>query len=225
MLKLILKDFAVQKNSFKTYVFIALFLGIFFSLNGQQQMAIPMISMPIIFGFINRALYEDERNNTLRLLVSLPIRKEILVYARYITAAIVSIGTFVFFMLVNYLFVLSGVWEEETGIDAAAALAIVLVFIILLSIYLPLAYKLGYIKAANINRFIFIGIFGLSTVAALALKKISENSPPPFISRIEGILSSASPYTIMILAIAFTIAVYFISMELSIKFFKKRNLF
>jgi len=225
MLKLILKDFAVQKNSIKTYVFIALFLGLFFSLNEQQQMAIPMISMPIIYGFINRALYEDERNNTLRLLVSLPIRKEILVYARYITAAIVTVGTFAFFMLVNYLFVLSGVWEEGTGIDAAAALAVVLVFIILLSIYLPLAYKHGYIKAANINRFIFIGIFGLSTVAALAFKKVSENTPPPFISRIEGILSSTSPYTIMILAIAFTIAVYFISMELSIKFFKKRNLF
>ncbi|HHW48708.1 MAG TPA: ATP-binding cassette domain-containing protein [Clostridiaceae bacterium] len=115
--------------------------------------------------------------------------------------------------------------EEEVGVGIVSFFIIILFFIILVSIYLPLAYKLGYIKANSINRFFLIGIFAVSTAAGLVLENISGSSPPAFISRISEFLSSVNPYTMLILAIAFTVAIYFISMELSIKFFKKRNLF
>jgi len=225
MLKLILKDFAVQKNSFKTYVAIALALGVFFLLNGWQQMAVFMISAQIIYSFLNHAFYEDEKNNTLRLLVSLPVQREKLVYARYITLAIVTVGTFALFTLVYYVLVLSGVLKEELGTGIVSFFIIILFFIILVSVYLPLAYKLGYIKANSINRFFLIGIFAVSTAAGLVLKNISESSPPAFISRISEILSSVNPYTMLIFAIAFTASIYLVSMELSIKYFRRRNLF
>ena len=146
-------------------------------------------------------------------------------YARYITLAIVTVGTFALFTLVYYVLVLSGVLKEELGTGIVSFFIIILFFIILVSVYLPLAYKLGYIKANSINRFFLIGIFAVSTAAGLVLKNISESSPPAFISRISEILSSVNPYTMLIFAIAFTASIYLVSMELSIKYFRRRNLF
>lgn len=225
MLNLIIKDFAIQKKNIKTYIFIAVFFSAYFLLFSQAEMMMAMVTFPIIYNFLNRALYEDEKNNALRFLVSLPIERDLIVQARYLSVAIVTIVTTAGFWAINRLLGVSGIWKAASKIDFAIAAMITMAFIILISIYLPIAFKLGYIKAVGVNKFIFVGIILVFGMVPILLKNILKGPPPAFIENIAGILSSISPSAMLVFFAAVTLFIYFLSMELSIRFFRKRDLY
>lgn len=226
MLKLVLKDFQIQKKSFLNYAFVATVLSFFFAVTGMAQMTFSMITFPIVYGFVNRALYEDEKNNTLRLLVSLPIRKETMVRARYASVAAIVLIMFLVCSVINVLmsaFEVSPLNELSMGFSLIAVS--ILSVVILISVYLPLAFKLGYIKAVNINRFLFVGIFAAFTAVGVVLQRIPQGQPPEFIIRLIDILKSIGVIEMLLIFTAIAVCIFLISMQLSTNLFKKRELF
>jgi ABC-2 type transport system permease protein len=234
---LVLKDFQVQLKSMINYVAVGFVFMIVFTLMGNgPQMAFPMSAFIIIYGFINKSLYEDEKNNTLRLLVSLPVKRDSIVIARYLStvAIITAIGAVMGFlsMILAGMLPAAGALESTEAAGTVANTLIVvftgLVFMILMSVYLPLAFKLGYIKAVNINRFIFLGIFVLFGAVPSIFKMKGDRSPQdsfPWIGQVKSFIDSIGPAWTVTLLILFCLCIYVFSTYISIRLFRKRQLF
>lgn len=164
IIKFAVKDFTIQIKSILKYIIVGLIMITVFSLVNliDRNMVFSMIFFVIVYSFVNKALYEDEKNNTLRLIASLPVKREVVVYSRYLSVGFILLSTALLFLALGNA--ISGGNMANASSEASNLISIVtlLVFVIMLSIYLPLAFKLGYIKAVGINTFLFIGIFAFS---------------------------------------------------------------
>jgi ABC-2 type transport system permease protein len=230
VLRIAIKDFQIQLRSILYYLFAGLVLIVMFSIIGltQKQMVYSVAVFAILYGFVNKALYEDEKNNTLRLLASMPVKRDIIVYARYLSTFVLIIVLYIsiwsFSMISDILTI-----EHTDNVTFIMVVSLFMLFTVMLSIYLPLAFKLGYIKAAGINRFVFLGLFALIGGVISVLAGVLENKQDSGISRklaaLDVTLSSMNIMVIFGCIILFALIVYLISMRISIKFFKKRELF
>jgi ABC-type transport system involved in multi-copper enzyme maturation permease subunit len=227
LVKFIAKDFIIQKKSLKTYIILGAAMALMFSFTSRDNhsMVVAVVAFPVIYGFLNKALYEDEKNNTLRFLAALPMKREIIVYGRYISVVLMSIIVALVLYVLNYILVMAGIWKSAAGADGLIILATIFVFMIMVSVYLPLAFKLGYIKAAGINRFIFIGLIALCGAVGVAAGSLLKGEPPEFIGRLDEFLSSISVGTAVLLSGIAVLAIYLLSMRISVYVFKKRDLF
>lgn len=225
--KFVAKDFIIQKKSLKTYILMSAIMAIFFSITNANQpsMIIAVFAFLIIYSFINKALYEDEKNNTLRFLVSLPMKREIIVYGRYISVGLMIIIVTLTLLVLDRVLIAAGVWKMATGMSSLIIMVIVYAFIIMVSVYLPLAFKLGYIKAVGINKFIFIGMFAIFGALGIAAGSIFKGNPPEFLGRLDAFLSSLDAGVVGFLFGIIILIIYAISMKISIRFFRKRDLF
>ncbi|MGE5613794.1 MAG: ABC-2 transporter permease [Bacillota bacterium] len=232
---LVLKDFQVHLKSIINYVAIGFIFMLVFTMSGSLQMSFPISVFIIIYGFINKCLYEDEKNNTLRLLVSLPVKRDSIVIARYLSTVviIVVIGA-VMGLISTFLTGALSAADAHAGAEVPGAMVNVLMvvcmgllFLLLMSIYLPMAYKLGYIKAVNINRFVFLGIFALfgALPAIFRMKGDKPQGSFSWMGRVESFIESIGPAWMVVLLVLFSAGIYLLSMYISIKLFRKRQLF
>lgn len=233
---LVLKDFQVQLKSMINYVVVGFIFMLVFTLMGRGlQTAFPMSAFIIIYGFINKSLYEDEKNNTLRLLVSMPVKRDSIVIARYLSTMVVIavIGAVMGFLnallagMLPAADVQAGTEVSGAIVNALIVICTGLVFMILMSVYLPLAFKLGYIKAVNINRFIFLAIFVLFGAVPAIFQMTGDGSQEsfPWILQVKSFVESIDPVWLLALFILFSVCIYVFSMYMSIKLFRKRQLF
>ncbi len=227
ILKFAVKDFEIQKKSVINYFILGMLLTAIFSLANfsDRQMIFSLMFFVIVYGFVNKALYEDEKNNTLRLIASLPVKRETVVYARYLSVGLMAAFTACLFFVLSNVLTGGNAANESSAAGLLVSGATVLVFCIILSIYLPLAFKLGYIKAAGINRFLMIGIFAFFGAGAVAVEGLLKDNPPAFIVNLEAFFSSLDLNLVIAAAIAAVLLVYIGSMRLSAAIFRKRELF
>ncbi len=225
VLRIALKDFQIQKNSVLKYVITGLvFVVVFYLIGGEQnQMLFSVVSFILIYRFINITLYEDEKSNSLRLMVSLPIRRDTIVQARYLSTGIFTIALAVIMWAALALTgMLSG---EEGSMTAIIVMCSFLIFTIMISVYMPLGFKLGYSKAVNINKFLFIGMFALFGAIPLVLDKLGGSPIPEAVVKLDSMLETADPVLALTGFALFSVLVYIVSMRISIGFFRKRELF
>ncbi len=228
--RIAVKDFKIQLRSILYYLIAGFVLIVVFSIIGlaQKEMVYSIAVFAILYGFVNKALYEDEKNNTLRLLGSLPVKRDIIVYARYLSTGVLII---ILYLSIWSYSVISDILTLEYTKDSTIIMVISLfmVFTVMLSIYLPLAFKLGYIKAAGINRFVFLGLFafigGVTAVLAGVLKNRQDSDISRKIAALDLTVSSMNIMAIYGCILLFVLIVYLVSMRISIKFFRKRELF
>lgn len=226
MTRLMLKDFSVQKKGFLNYCFIAVFLGAFFAVAGMGQMVYAVVAFPIIYGFINRAFYEDEKNNTLRLLASLPVKRESLVYSRYASVAVMAVVVSVFTMVLANVLQLLELFPDGGPAGQVLYVSLILfVLVVIVSCYLPLLFKLGYIRAATINRFVLIGVFGGIGLLGTVLSKKAGGPPPEIIQTLDAWIEKAGTAGVLAVVGILSTLLYLISMQFSVAFFRKRNLY
>ena len=167
-----------------------------------------MAALLTLYRFINSTMYEDEKNNTLRLLDSLPVRRETVVRARYLSTGILAAALAVILV-------------------AAAAFTICtfLVYIILMSVYMPIGFKLGYIKAVNVNRFVIIGIFILFGAVSMLVSNLAGWQDHTQAEKVLVLLAETDPALITAVFAVITLLLYIVSMKVSVVFYKKRELF
>jgi ABC-2 type transport system permease protein len=165
-------------------------------------------------------MYEDEKNNTLRLLDSLPVRRETAVRARYLSTGILTAA-----LMVIIIAALAVADRTFTGVSAAFTICMFLVYVNLMSVYMPIGFKLGYIKAVNVNRFVFIGIFILFGAASALMTKLADMQDPNTAENVLAFLDDMDPALITAVFAVVTLLLYIVSMKVSVVFYKKRELF
>lgn len=101
----------------------------------------------------------------------------------------------------------------------------VLIFVILISTYLPFVYKLGYIRASGIYRLIFMVIFALAISFSVIARKMFDSWNSPFIMSAIKFLMSLNPALVDAIIYIFIILIYLLSMKLSAILFDKRDMF
>jgi ABC-2 type transport system permease protein len=225
VIRLVLKDFQIQKGSALKYLLTGLvFVVVFYLMGGiENQMLFAVVSFILIYRFINTAMYEDEKNNSLRLLVSLPIRRDVIVIARYLSTAILTI---VLGVIMWAVLALTGMLSGDESLATVLVItSISLVYIIMISIYLPLGFRLGYLKAVNINRFLFLAIIVVFGAIPMLISKLGGGQTPESALRLGEMLEAADPVLAVTGFAIFTILVYIVSMRISIVLFRKRLLF
>lgn len=227
IMKLAVKDFEIQKKSILNYMIIGILMVVAFSLVNliDRQMVFSLVLFAIVYGFVNKALYEDEKNNTLRLFASLPVKKEVIVYARYLSVGIILIFTTCLFLALGNVISGGNAANESSGASILISIATMFVFVIMLSVYLPVAFKLGYIKAAGINRFLFIGIFAFFGAGSAAVAGLFKGKSAEYVNNLDAFLSSLNLNTVLAIIIVAALLVYLGSMRLSAAFFRKRDVF
>ncbi len=225
MWQLLVKDLILQKKYFPQNIIIFVFMVILFSLSSNAiGIMLGSATFIFIYSFAMRAFYEDDKNNTLRLLVSLPLKKKTIVYARYFAVLVVN-------LVITLVFALAAVAMKNYNILLAPGEALAFLYslpfylslyMILCAVFLPINFKLGYIKAASINRFIFMGFF----IAIPVLLNFLKNLVP--FQTFQNIISSLEniPYNLfMIILPIISLIVYLVSMVISVSFFHRRQIF
>ena len=225
MIGLIIKDFTIQKKALIKYFIASLLFMFVFAFALEQQVLMALAMFPVIYGYINRSLYEDEKNNTLRLLLSLPLEKNDIVFAKYISTGIMITVITMIFSVYSKLLVLNGIWHAENMVASTTIATMILIFVILISTYLPFVYKLGYIRASGIYRFIFMVIFALAISFSVIAQKMFDSWDIPLVIKAMKFLMLLSPVYLNAIIFIFIILIYLISMKLSSILFNKRNLF
>jgi hypothetical protein len=118
---------------------------------------------------------------------------------------------------------------SSDSLEQTMMLAIVIltfmVFVLIMCVYLPLAFKLGYIRAATINRFLFLGIFAIFGAGPIVFSKAAKGKVKLSAQQLDGFISSLDPVLTLIVLVGFILLVYIVSMELSLRFYKKRMLY
>jgi ABC-2 type transport system permease protein len=235
MRQLIIKDFVLQKRT--AYVYLAMGMLFFFYFDAMDQRNMIAVMMPtfmIIYGFMNRSLSEDEKNHTLRMLVSLPIPRATIVKAKY---ASVALAAALAGSLLLSIGALAGIYSFQEPEDRVMNLLIIAAFTLtctlLVSVFIPLVYKIGVVRAQSINRFMFFGLFALGTTVGtlagfLADRLHMEGEPPAWVNgigKIGSVFAEMNPYAGIVLLFALSGLIYIVSMLLSIRFLERREVF
>jgi len=218
MFNLILKDILIQK---KTFLFGAVYIMII--ILSFQQIGSPMVPASIIaltYVMTQYACAYDDKNKADMLLNSLPLGRDTVVAARYLS-------TFVFLAIaVVYYIVLAGIisvlrlpvrvypvsFEDIAGCLFSS--------IVMTSIYFPVFFKVGYIKSRMVNFVLFYGLFFVGGMLVPELVKDKNSELAKWTTRL-----FSNQWDVHIIAGAFIITILFLSASymLSLKFYRNRE--
>lgn len=216
MYQLIKKDILMQKRMLKLSIFYILFFTITLSNIGTFGLTFGILTISYQFLFGASAL--EDKNNSDRMLISLPIKKSIIVLSKYFSiyvyTAYAILGFYLLDLIINWFNPpMMNVHFTFTGL-IGGIIAVTLLF----SIALPLIFKYGYLKSKTLNLIIF---FVMGFGGALLIEKISKNK---YLSqKIIEVLNKGSEIELFLLAmIPLTILLIF-SYFLSLSFYNKRE--
>lgn len=230
MRQLILKDFAIQKRS--AYFYLGMGLLFFFYMTAMDQHNMISVMIPvfiIVYSFINRSMHEDEKNHATRLLLCLPVPRAVLVKAKYASVALIALASTAVLTLVGFL---GGAISFETREDRLLNLLIAAVvtccYSLLVSILIPMVYKIGVVRALNISRFMLAGLGLLGGSSGALIKMLRSRfdfsgNPPAWLQHIGDVLTRVSPYLWISGLGIFAVLIFLISMRVSIRYFDKRE--
>lgn len=200
---LLIKDFLLMKN-YKQVMLFMLIIGIFVGMNdisfasGYILVFVSILSMSTIT--------YDEANHGLNTLFTLPITKSDYVKEKYLFSLIITgIG----FVLVTIL----SCFSKSGFVEIVAILSTSL---LLLSISLPFQLKEGNEKGRIVS---FVVVFGFIFVFVFLNQFI-----PKFFQSIESLLNTLDPTMFSVGLLITSFILYFISMLISIRVYKKRVL-
>lgn len=217
---LIWKDIIVQKRSWWTVVFYAVFMHI--ALAKMVTGAYTASAFGIAYLLVLGASAYDEKNKGDMLLNSLPLPRKTIVLAKYV-------GAFVF-MLVGMLgSVLAGTAMKLAGlpmplrfITGVDLLGMFVGLSFFIAIYFPIFFKFGYMKSRYLNIFIFMLLFFGPQFLVEQVRKF-----PGFAENMAGWIQgvSVAPTTILtLLTFIFAGVVLVVSFLTSVAIYQRREM-
>lgn len=210
---LVRKDIILQKRTLFFMLFFIIMLMFSFSSGTNTAFTSPYITVSIgaaIFWTMSVCSYEGFYKMD-RLFASLPISRAELVYARYTSGFLTIINVIVLSGIFGGLLTLANIRPDTVIISWEDALASFFGATILLFGYLPIYFKLGYLRSRMVN----IAVFALLGALIVLLSFLVDSL---------GVTASTVPVVVSILAILGWIALLILSITLAVKFYEKRAL-
>lgn len=217
MFNLMWKDILIQK---KTQLLAAVY-GIVFAIIFQntQNATMVYVGVPsvIAYLFIMSACGYDDKNKSDIMLNSLPIRRKDIVMAKYMSIFLFVLIGLAMSILVTMALNLIGFLKINRLITVEDIIGCMTSVIILNSIYFPIYFKFGYLKSRYINLIVFMAIFFIPQFLS---KIMLKGEPPKFILE----LSSQPEWLMTVGIIGTLIAIFLISMTISLKIYNNKDL-
>ncbi|KAA5806217.1 ABC-2 transporter permease [Thermoanaerobacterium thermosaccharolyticum] len=216
MYSLLLKDILVQKKQFLYGILLAAVYSFAFGSDNLDGV-LTVFVFPYIF-VLTAASYE-EKNKAEMILISLPIKRSLLVMEKYVSVFLfAALGAIEYIIVVGIgnLFQLPIKFSTLT-IEAVLIFGLAMYY----GIYLPLYFKFGYLKTRWVNFVMFFGLFfGVpSLVSAINKYGINFKILNPLITFFKNQSNIAVANELIIMALL----IYALSYAISVKIYNSRE--
>lgn len=218
MVYLILKDILLQK---KRLLYFPIMYSIFAILVLQEFFSPFLIASIVIpYLLLQTAVVYEDMNKTEIVLNSLPIKKEKVIMARYLSIFVYLVISIFLYIIISFLIgIINSPFNAETVTISGIVIAIMSLGI-LTSTYLPVYYKYGYIKAKLFHVSFVMAAFFLPTF----IVEIFNNNPDAaFVRSVNTFVQSISKGGLNFILLVLTCLIMTISFFLSVCFYKKRE--
>lgn len=221
MFNLIVKDILIQKKTLLYALLYTVFLSITFSSLKPSGVGLYILA-PIItaYMFINFAASFDEKNNSEIILNSLPLKRDDIVIAKYISIFIFAIIGIIYSMLIGFIGKATGLPMYTVSISFLNIVIIFSSVCIVSSIFFPMYFKFGYTKSIIFNTILFMVIFFLPI---LAIDYSGSNPNNIFVQKINYFISTTSSFTQNSLAIIVGLIIFLLSLMFSLKIYNNKE--
>ena len=214
---LIKKDLLVQKHSILAAFALIVFFSITLSNLGPVGMTVGIVA--ITYQFVLGASALEEKVNSDIILISLPIKKNIIVLAKYLSIYVYAACAIVGFLIIYLLTHLLNVpLEMPITLEAIAGslIAITLFF----SISFPLIFKFGYLKSKFANFILFfIVVFG----GTMIIGNLAQNEQSNLSQKMLTILQEGTQVQTLLLLLIPLALIFTGSYFLSLLFYTNRE--
>ncbi|MED1741212.1 ABC-2 transporter permease [Bacillus swezeyi] len=217
MYHLIKKDILMQKRAIK----LSLLLMIFFTFTFSQlelvgyTVAVLAVTYQLALG----ASSLEDKNNSDKILISLPIKRNIIVLSKYVSIYVYTAYAILVYFLINMI----GNFLHlplDFPLTFAGAMGAVVAVTLFSSVSFPLIFKYGYLKSKMANLIIFFTfIFGGSAV----FKFLDQDENVALNQKLIAFLGKMSNMGSFILLIAGLLIIIICSYGISLSFYKKRE--
>lgn len=218
MLNLIVKDILVQKKSILFALFYCFFLV--FAFQSLEQAGPIAANIAVVYVLLTNSFAYEDKNKSDIMLNSLPISRKDIVLAKYL-----SIFVYMCLAILAYMSATLVVKALRIPINIAllsleGVTTAFLSVILMTSIYLPIIFKFGYIKAKLFNIAMFLLFFFVPTI----LLNIYNN--PKYTQSINSFLeklTSWQDWQIASLLASLSLLLLFTSYSISVHIYRNRE--
>ena len=216
MLNLIIKDvMLLRKTILLGFIYIAVMALAFSGTTGPAMFT--AAAFAVAFLLIQTPCAYDDKSRAEPMLLSLPIRRETVVRAKYASAGLYLLIAVAQYMLLYGVIQLSGLPLRISGISLESAAGLLAVVVLFASIFYPIFFRFGYMKTRYINVFLFAGFFaGGSALAAVLGGEAWANE-------VTRTLNSQPEWLLGCGLLGVMLGILLISYCFSLRFYKKRE--
>ena len=209
---LVQKDIKLQKRTMFFMLFFIFMLLVSLS-SSQVASDSPYITVSVggaIFWMMSVCSYEGFYKMD-RLFASLPISRAEMVYARYASGFLTIINVIALSAIFGWFITVLNIRKGALLITWMDALVAFTGASLLLFGYLPVYFKLGYLRSRMVNIAVFAILGALIVLLSLLVDKL-------------GLATATTPLVTIILGVLLWAVLAFLSIKLAVKFFRQREL-
>lgn len=218
MFNLIIKDMLLLKKTAIFALIYEIFLIFAFKEMPQGALLISIIGSTYILVTTSMA-YEDKNNSDI-VLNSLPLSRSEIVMTKYIEVFLFGIVASAVFTIIASIFKALNIDIGSINISFDAIAVALFAVSLMNGLYLPLFFKLGYIKSKYVNFVLFfVFFFSLQSIAGW----ISQGEIGGVIGKIGTLYNSFSQNIIGLLILAAAILFAVLSYSVAVSFYRTRE--
>lgn len=216
MLNLLIKDIMLLKKTILIgFIYIAVMALAFNGTTGPAMFTASTFA--VAFLLIQTPCAHDDKSRAEPMLLSLPVRRDTVVSAKYAAVALYTLIAAAQYLLVYGAVKLTGLPFHMAGVTVESAAGLLLVAVLFASIFYPLFFRLGYMKMRYVNIFLFAGLFAGGGALAAALR--GEEWAAQFARALE----SQPEWLLVCGLVGVMLGMLLISYCLSLRFYRRRE--
>lgn len=215
MLTLVYKDLICQKrNLWLVFAYAVLMHIAFFNLPDYSAYVAGAVA--ITYYFVTGQCAHEENSKADILINSLPVERDTVVKAKYLTACVFTLMGLLASALVGTVIYSLGFDKSPADLYTLALMAVTCVF--LWSVFYPVYFKFGYIKARYYNLIVFLLVMFGSFMAVERLSRVWGGS----LAGLPGLALRPGLVPVLI-ALAASLLLGFLSLAVSLKVYRERE--
>lgn len=217
MYPLIKKDILIQKKVVTLAIFMMFFFAVTLSSMGPGATIVGILT--VTYMFVLGASAIEDKNKSDIILVSLPIKKQTIVLAKYL-----SVYVFATYAILLYAIIYFGVQllhiPLEMSLTQSGIISTLFIITVFFAISFPLIFKYGYLKAKTPNLILFfILVFGGTAL----VNNLDQLSSWTFIQNTVTFLSERTETQLLLLLLPIAFVILVISYFISLRFYQERE--
>lgn len=217
MYRLIWKDFMIIR---RTLWFIPLYaFGMAIAFSNSSAGALSASTIGIAYMLLIQANARDEKNKSEIMLNSLPLSRQDVVLAKYLSVFPYVIMGIIFYLLTQGVVSITGIPIPLGTISLEEVIGVLVGVMGMISIYFPIYFKLGYLRSNMIATLLFLGFIFFS----MALINYGLNGDYNILNELMNQLHAQADWQIAIYLLTFMAIIMSGSILLSLRFYSNRE--